>query len=97
MSEPNREILTHKPMQFRRYNANKRGSHEVNVWFYDHEVSGIIGALRIAQEHHEKLNHMNYANWLSRLEKKMSRALGAVLKVELKDLKLTTEKELINE
>lgn len=97
MSKEALQILTHKPMKFRRYNQNKRGSHEVSLWFYDHELSGIIGALRIAQKHHEKQGHKAYVTWLKRLEKKISKALGALLKVELKDLKLTTERELINE
>jgi len=84
-----------KPFKYRRYNANKRGSHEIQIWFYDHEVSGLIGAIRIAKQHHEKLNHKQYVTWLTRLENKMSKALGSLLKVELKDLKLTTEKELV--
>jgi len=98
MSQRNqREVLHHKPLKFRRYNHDKRGSHEVNLWFYDHEISGIIGALRLARKQHENLNHKAYVTWLKRLENKMSRALGAILKVELKDLKLTTEKELNHE
>ena len=89
------EVLVSKPLKFRRYNSDKRGSYEVNVWFYDHEVSGIIGALKLAQEHHVKQGHKAYASFLKKLENKMSRVLGSLLKVELKDLKLKTEKELV--
>ena len=97
MSKQNKRslvILTYKPMKLRRYNAHKRGSFEVNLWFYDYELSGIIGALRLAQKHHEKLNHKAYVSWLNRLENKISKALGFVLKAELKDLKLNGEKQL---
>jgi len=89
------EVLVSKRLKFRRYNSDKRGSFEVNVWFYDHEVSGIIGALKLAQGHHVKQGHKAYASFLKKLENKMSRVLGSLLKVELKDLKLKTEKELL--
>ena len=97
MSEQNKKsltILTHKSMKLRRYNNNKRGSFEVNLWFYDHELSGIIGALRLAQKHHKERNHKAYVSHLKNMETKISKALSLVLKVELKDLKLNGEKEL---
>jgi len=74
-------------MKFRRYNKTKRGSFEVNVWFFDHELSAIIGALRLAQKHHQQKNNKAYVSFLKSLEKKMSKTLGELLKKELDDLK----------
>jgi len=73
-------------VKFRRYNKYKRGSLEISIWLYDHEISGIIEALRLAQKHHLKKNtHKGYVTFLKHLEKKMNKALSELLKAESKD------------
>jgi len=72
-----------------RYDVTKRGSFQVSLTFYDWELSILIGLIR---EKRKALSlSKNYATYLDNLDKKLSRALGMVLKTEFKDLKFKDE------
>jgi len=71
-----------------RYNSEKRGSFKISLDFYDWELSIMIGALRSTRKAREGRAGKPYLTYLSRLEKKLSSALGQVLKAEFRDLKL---------
>lgn len=81
--------------KLRRYDTAKRGSFEVSMWFYDWELSTVIGSLRAFQKDHEK--NRAYASFLGSLEDRFSKALGKVLKAEFRDLKLGETKPLSEE
>lgn len=78
--------------KLRRYDSDKRGSFEVSMWFYDWELSTVIGALRAFQKDHQK--NRAYVSFLSSLEDRFSKALGKVLKSEFRDLKVAKTKPL---
>lgn len=76
-------------MRIKRYNKGKAGSFQISLEFFDWELSIVIGALR-AQRKEAEANGMSraYITFLKKLENKFSNALSALLKVELKDIKI---------
>ena len=83
--------------RLKRYNPNKRGSFAIEVEFFDWELSSLIGALRAFRKDHESQGNKAYVSFLKRLERKLSKALGEVLKAEFRDLRLQGIKPLIEE
>lgn len=81
--------------QLRRYDPSKRGSFEISMWFFDWELSTLIGALRAFQKGHQK--NKAYSAFLRGLEDRFSQALGKVLKAEFRDLKLEGTRSLLEE
>lgn len=86
-------------MKLKRYDASKRGSFQISMDFYDWELSVVIGSLRATRKDHEHQEKPNkaYGTNLRHLEAKFSKALGAVLKAEFRDLKLGETKPLVEE
>jgi len=80
-------------MKLRRYHGDRRGSFQIRLWLCDWELSTIVGALRLFRKHHR--GNKAYSSRIQRLENKFSIALGRLLKVELRDLKLRKNKALI--
>lgn len=79
-------------MRVERYNAEKRGSFKVALEFYDWELAVLVRAVR---EYKRKFQERRaYSTWLENLERKLSRGLGKVLRVEIRDLKLARVPEL---
>ena len=83
--------------RLKRYNPNKRGSFTIEVEFFDWELSSLIGALRAFHKDHESKGNKAYVSFLKRLERKLSKALGEVLKAEFRDLRLQGIKPLIED
>jgi hypothetical protein len=81
-------------MKVRRYNSNKRGSFTIEVEFFDWELSSLIGALRAFRKEHEAKGNKAYTTFLMKLEDKLSKALGELLKVEFRDIKAAEVKPL---
>jgi len=73
-------------LKLKRYNPKKRGNFAIEVEFFDWELSTLIGALRAFQKDHETKGNKAYVSFLRRLEDKLSRALGKVLKAEFQVL-----------
>jgi len=84
-------------LRLKRYNPDKRGSFAVEVEFFDWELSTLIGALRAFRKDHADKGNKSYVGFLNRLEGKLSKALGKVLKAEFRDLQLAETKPLIKE
>ncbi len=82
--------------RLKRYNQSKRGSFQISLDFFDWELSVIIGSLRATRKEHERLEKPSkaYLTFLKRLEEKLSRALGDVLKAEIK---VSESKRIIEE
>ena len=83
-------------MRLKRYNPDKRGSFAIEVEFFDWELSTLIGALRAFRKDHEGKGNKAYVGFLNRLEKKLSKALGIVLKAEFRDLNVADTKPLVD-
>ena len=83
-------------MRVRRYNPERRGSFCISLDFFDWELSVLIGCLRSTRKEYEQGENPSkaYITFLKRLENKLSRALGDLLKVELKDISLGEVKPL---
>jgi len=73
-------------MKLKRYNSDKRGSFTIEVEFFDWELSSLIGALRAFRKEHQQRGNKAYTTFLTRLEDKLSKALGSLLRVEFRDL-----------
>ena len=82
-------------MRVKRYNPDKRGSFIIEIEFFDWELSSLIGALRLFRKEHEAKGNRAYSSFLSRLESKLSVALGQLLKTEFRDLKTAEVKPLL--
>jgi len=82
-------------LKLKRYNPDKRGSFAIEVEFFDWELSTLIGALRAFRKNHESKGNKAYVSFLKRLENKLSRALGKLLKAEFRDLKVADTKPLV--
>ena len=77
--------MKHPEMPVRRYNPDKPGSFQIAVWFYDWELSQLIGLIRDCAEKHAK--NKAHEKHLKKIEKKLGKALSKLLKIELADLK----------
>lgn len=75
-------------MSLSRYNPNKRGSFQIQLNFYDWELAILIKAIKLLKS---QTNRKAYSTTLNNLQNKLSKALGKVLKVEFRDLKLKDE------
>jgi hypothetical protein len=73
-------------VRVKRYDPDKRGSFTIEVEFFDWELSSLIGALRSFRREHELKRNKAYATFLTRLEDKLSKALGSLLRAEFRDL-----------
>jgi len=71
-----------------RYNPNKRGSFQIQLNFYDWELAILIKAIKLLKS---QTNRKAYSTTLNNLQNKLSKALGKLLKVEIRDLKLKDE------
>jgi len=82
--------------RLKRYDESKRGSFQINLDFYDWELSTVIGSLRATRLEHARREKPSqaYLSYLEKLEDKFSEALGQVLKAEFRDLKLGETKPL---
>ena len=81
-------------VRVRRYNSDKRGSFTIQVEFFDWELSSLIGALRAFRKEHQQRGNKAYTTFLTKLEDKLSEALGELLKVEFRDIKMGEIKPL---
>ena len=75
-------------MSLSRYNPNKRGSFQIQLNFYDWELAILIKAIKLLKS---QTNRKAYSTTLNNLQNKLSKALGKLLKVEIRDLKLKDE------
>jgi len=78
--------------KLKRYDPSKRGSFQIDMSFFDWELSSVIGALRAFQKDH--VGNRAYQAFLRRLEQRFSEALGTLLKTEFRDLKVGETKPL---
>jgi len=85
--------------RLKRYNADKKGSFQISLDFFDWELSVIIGALRSTRKEYEQSGKPSkaYITFLKRLEDKFSKALGDVLKAEFRDIEIGETRPLIND